>query len=60
MNFTIARCDSATVTNSSDSTVLHFNAHKSTAQRNTAVMVFDIKEKKRGKLSCEPMLPMMP
>ena len=60
MNFTIARCDSATVTTSSGSTELGFNAHNSTAQRNTAVMVFDIKGKKSGKLSREPVLPMMP
>ena len=53
VDITIERCDKATVNLSDSSTVLDFTASKSTAEHNTAVMVF----RKDGEFGTEPCSP---
>lgn len=57
MNFTIERCKQVTITGSP--TKLSFKPGKSTAQHNTAVMVFGGEEKTGGEFSPEPVFPML-
>ena len=58
MNFTIKRCNEVIITKPGGATELNFRPDNSTAQHNTALMVFVRKETTDGEFSPELVLLM--